>query len=69
MTFKEAQEFVLTFGKYEDEALDDIASTDDGLLYLDWLAGEQIMDSELRLALHVYLSDICIQKELEDLHS
>ncbi len=69
MTFKEAQEFVLTFGKYEDEALDDIASTDEGLLYLDWLAGEQIMDSELRLALNIYLSDICIQKELEDLHS
>ncbi len=67
MTFKEAQEFIMPFGKRVHEALDDIASTDDGLLYLDWLVYQDFVYGELKEALEAYLGDSSIKKELENL--
>ena len=32
-------EFIITFGKYAHRKIDDIAGTDEGLKYLDWLRG------------------------------
>lgn len=37
---KELGETRIPFGKYRGDTLDDIASTDEGLRYLDWLAGQ-----------------------------
>ena len=31
--------FVFTFGKYSGQSIDKIASSDEGLLYLDWFVG------------------------------
>ncbi len=67
MTFKEASEFIITFGNHEDESIDDIASTDEGLRYLDWLSGEYRYCDLLRIALDVYLGDPAIKKELDNL--
>jgi uncharacterized protein (DUF3820 family) len=66
MTFKEAAAFVMPFGKNKGRTLDDIASDDDGLLYLDWLRGERDgSGAEIDDALESYLDDPTIQKELE----
>ncbi len=68
MTFKEAKDYIMPFGKHRGKRLDDIASEDEGLKYLDWLYGE-VSGSyyEPRDALAAYLSDSSIKKELENL--
>lgn len=63
MDFKQAQKFTMPFGKYKGKTLDDIASTDDGLLYLDWAYGD-FQPGPIRDALTAYFSDPTIQKDL-----
>jgi len=78
MNFYEAQAFRMPFGKHKGKKLDDIAISDSGLLYLDWLFGE--MDEEKRNvgslppwknpvfeALSVYLMDDGIKEELQSI--
>ena len=66
MTFKEAQEYRIPFGKYQGEALDDIASTEDGLKYLEFIRTElQIKSAASRDVIETYLSDPTIRSELE----
>jgi hypothetical protein len=66
MTFSEASEYVMPFGKHKGRTLDAIASDDDGLLYLDWLRGERDgSGAEIDDALESYLDDPTIQEELE----
>jgi len=68
MTFKEAADFVMPIGKHKGRTLDKIAETDTGLKYLDWLRGiraQEGKDWPEDKAMHVYLSDPTIQKELE----
>ena len=64
MTFKEAAAFVMPFGKYKSSTLDSIASTDEGLLYLDYMRGE-LSDGPALRAISVYLDDPSIKRELE----
>lgn len=74
--FKKAAQHVLMFGKFKtlplnQRTLDAIASTDEGLKYLDWLRGalhEHCLDwqMETRAALDVYLDDPAIAKELKE---
>lgn len=63
--FKVAQNFVLKFGKYRDQPLDVAAETDEGLIYLDWLRGQDFVREPLKTHLEHYLSDPTIMKELE----
>jgi uncharacterized protein (DUF3820 family) len=65
MTFSEAAEYVMPFGKHKHRTLDDIAADDDGLRYLDWLRDERGGVNEVDEALAAYLDDPTIQKELE----
>ncbi len=67
VTFKEAQGFRLMFGKYRGETLDDIASTDEGLKYLDWLLGESDANAHSYPYLSAYMNDPSIKRELENL--
>ena len=69
MTFDEAKDFRMPFGAYKGKALDEIATTDEGLRYLDYLLGETDARVERRwvVALEAYLMDASIQKELEAL--
>jgi hypothetical protein len=39
MKFDEAKGFRLPFGNYRGQTLDEVAATDEGLRYLDWLVG------------------------------
>jgi uncharacterized protein (DUF3820 family) len=69
MTFDQAKTFVMPFGKHKGRTLEQIASDDEGLQYLDWLFGERGDGGfQLDRALVAYLEDPSIQKELEDLH-
>ena len=63
--FTIAQRFVIPFGKYKDTAIDKIAESDEGLLYLDWLNGQDFVRQPLKSHLRSYLSDPTIMKELE----
>ena len=64
MTFKEASETVMTFGKDKGKTVDEIAKTDDGLKYLDWIAHSISLYGDIVEALRVYLNDPSIKKEL-----
>ncbi len=70
MDFKSAANFAMPFGKHKGKALDVIATTDEGLLYLDWLAGYVgygIQGKEAKEAIDVYLADSTISKEVQRL--
>lgn len=62
-----ASEIKLPYGKYRGKTLDEIASTREGLLYLDNMVDEFPRDSYLKKAIKDFLSDPTIQKELDDL--
>lgn len=64
MTFAESQEFVMPFGKYKGRKLDDIATDDEGLKYLDWAIGNATLMGRTKDALTTFLADASIQKEL-----
>ena len=69
MTFEEARQVRMLFGKYQGQTFDEIASTDEGLRYLDWLRGwfeeRTLIWLTVREALAVYLSDPAIAADLE----
>lgn len=67
MTFDHAKRYVIRFGKYSGSTIDEIAQTDEGLRYLDWLRGEREgKKSFLDDALAAYLDDSAIRGDLED---
>ncbi len=41
MDFRAAGNFPMTIGKYKNKTVDEIASSDEGLLWLDWLRGQR----------------------------
>jgi uncharacterized protein (DUF3820 family) len=61
--FQRAKAFKLTFGKYQGRALDDVACSDAGLRYLDWLRGET-QDTTLLSMLNTYLDEPSIAQDL-----
>lgn len=68
MTFAEAADFEMPFGKYKGQTLDQISTDDQGLKYLDWLYGEaDDTESHWYEALDAYLNDPTIKRELERL--
>jgi uncharacterized protein (DUF3820 family) len=67
MTFDEAKVWCMPFGKYAGRTLDQIAETDEGLSYLDWLRDQGWLRQGAKDALDAYLDDPAIAKELEEL--
>lgn len=67
MTFSEAKFSVMPFGQHRGKTLDQIGSTDKGLLYLDWLRGQGVRSEPLATALSTYLDDATIAKDLAGL--
>ncbi len=65
MTFEEASEFVMPLGKHKGHALDDIANSNDGLKYLDWLRGQDWVYGRTAEALAAYLDHSPIARDLE----
>lgn len=78
MTFDEAKRFQIQFGKHTDygrtpKTMDEIAKSDEGLKWLDWLRGEREEGvskgkrvTALDEALRTYLDDPAIRKELNN---
>lgn len=67
MKYRQARKFVMPFGSFEGSSLEKIAQTDEGLLYLDWITGQDFVQGPLKDALTAFLSDATIQRELENL--
>ena len=55
----------LPFGKFKGMSLDDIAKTDRGLLYLDWLVGQTWLKGNLKAEITAYLQDPAIADEIK----
>lgn len=64
MTFDDAKGFIVPFGRFKGETIDEVATTDAGLLYLDWLVGMHYTKGMFREALRTYLSDNSIAAEI-----
>jgi len=45
------------FGKYYGKSIDEIAGTDRGLLYLDWLRGREWLKPDMFRVVSEYLDD------------
>lgn len=58
---------VLTFGKHKGKTIDNVAETDEGLLYLDYLRGLHNLREPDKTPLKLYLGDATIQAELRKL--
>jgi hypothetical protein len=67
MTFDDAKATTLRFGKHAGRTLDEIASDDEGLKYLDWLVSQPWLQKPMKEALEVYLDDPGIARDLENL--
>ena len=68
MTFREAADYVMPFGKYKGQTLAKIAAFPKGLLYLDWLCGEREKQDKatvLDMAITTYLGNPTIKDELD----
>ena len=66
MTFAEAANATIPFGKHLGSRIDDVAKTDDGLRYLDWMRTCNIRSRRFSLALTTYMEDESIQRELAE---
>ncbi len=67
MTFDQACKYRMPDGKHCGKALDDIARDDDGLLYLDWMRGQDWCRGERKEAIDTYLNHSSIASDLEQL--
>ena len=67
MTYDQAKEFRMPYGKHKGKTLDEIAQTDDGLSYLDYMHGEIENGSDVARALSAYCTDPTIAKEIDNL--
>ena len=68
MTYGEAARFRMPWGKYKGQPIDGVASTDEGLEYLDWLRGvreEEGKSETIDRALATYLDDPAIARDLK----
>lgn len=65
MSWDDAQRFVMPLGKHKGKQIYEIAETDKGLRYLDWLIGQPWVLGRLKTALESYLKDPVIAKEVE----
>lgn len=65
MDFARAARTEVPFGKHKGQTLDDVASIDEGLRYLDWMVGCDWLFGQFKAALETYLADSSIAKEVE----
>lgn len=58
-------ETVIPFGMYKGKSLNQIASDNAGLRYLDWLRGQEWLRDPLCEAIEEYLDDPVVSRELD----
>jgi uncharacterized protein (DUF3820 family) len=57
--------YVMPLGKYSGRTLDEIAATDKGLRYLDWMIGQEWVRDPLKANLKEYLALSAIARDLD----
>lgn len=58
-------DMVIPFGQFDGKTIDEAASTEEGLKYLDWLLGSGfVRDARLQAALEQYMGQDVIRNEL-----
>ena len=57
-------DFKLTFGKYNGKTLDQVAESDEGLLWVDWFVGE-VQSPRLKTIFQGFLRDDDLQTRLD----
>jgi hypothetical protein len=67
ISFTTAATATIPFGPFKDSTIDEIAKTDNGLLYLDRVRAKISFSSYFNICLEAYLDNPVIQKELSDL--
>lgn len=73
MQFSDCAKTTIPFGAYINKTIDEAASTDRGLLYLDWMRGvidkpgHNYNETPFHKALTGYLNDPSIARELDNL--
>jgi uncharacterized protein (DUF3820 family) len=63
--FTKACAFVMPLGKYEGKTMARIGSSREGLLYLDWMVGQEWVRDGLKDALECYLGHPSISMQLD----
>ncbi len=63
--FTDACGFVMPLGKYRGLTIARIGSSNEGLLYLDWLIGRKLKDGDLKDILEIYLSHPAISQKID----
>lgn len=66
MDFHTAKHTVIPFGKYKGSTIFAAAQTDAGLLWLDWALSLDDLREPFKTALHVYMGDATISREVDD---
>jgi hypothetical protein len=56
---------VVPFGKFKGRTIDQVASTDDGLKYLDWMVGLDDLREPFKTDLTTYLAKPSVSQELD----
>jgi hypothetical protein len=65
MTFAEAKRIIIPFGKLKGMTIFAAAETDAGLRWLDWARSLDDLREPFRTALHTYLADDTISREVD----
>ena len=63
--FHAAKKFVIPFGKYRGKTLNEVAETDEGLTYLDWMRGLGDLYEDTRRALDNFLNHEPVARDLQ----
>jgi hypothetical protein len=64
-TFEHASQTRIPFGQHRGQTIDQVARTDKGLKYLDWLLGQDWLRQEMRNAIEAYVLHPSIAQELD----
>jgi exodeoxyribonuclease X len=56
---------VIRFGKHKGKTIDQIAKTDAGLRYLDWMVGLPDLREDTKAALEEYLKRPSVSREID----
>lgn len=67
MDFTAACSFVMPLGKHKGKTLTRIGNNDEGLLYLDWIVGQEWINGRLREALETYLKHPAVAMQVDAL--
>lgn len=65
MDFTSACAFTMPLGKHKGKTLARIGANKEGLLYLDWLVGQDWVNGRLREALETYLKHPSIAMQID----